>query len=156
MRMNRVVWAIAGMLAVSSVLPAQAVVLRCRLISTTIKAEVNKVNDVNEHYIGTYIRKGLMLHDNGEVASEVNHGIVDMVNGIEKWEGYCEQTFKDGSMMVMKYQGRGANDKILEASFEFVKGTGRFEGLKGKGTFSGGDFGGFGDYRFTGTYTVKQ
>jgi hypothetical protein len=136
--------------------PAQAEELKCRLISTVTKVETNKIDDQEGHIIGIFERKGLMLHDNGEVANELNRGVIDVVAGVNKWQGYCLQTFKDGSTMMMKHQGTNDKGKIVEASFEFVKGTGRFEGIKGRGTYTGQNYESFNYLQFTGTYTLPE
>lgn len=161
------IWGVIIVLVISAgllvcVSPANAETLKCRLISGLTKTEVNQVGDEEGHVIGMYERKGLMLHENGEVANELNRGVFDSAGGITKWQGYCLQTFKDGSTMWMKHQGTMDKGQIVEASFEFIKGTGRFEGIKGKGTFTGGlvtyaeDHGGYEDLRFTGTYTLEK
>jgi len=112
--------------------------------------------------MGFYDRKGLMLYENGDVANEANQGVFDSTKEGTKWQGYCVQTFKDGSTMWMKHQGTRVGNQIAEASFEFIKGTGRFEGIKGQGTISGNwitytkDNGGYEDLQFTGTYTLPK
>ena len=134
---------------------------KCRLISGTTKVEVIGVGDEKGHLMGFYERKGLMLYENGEVANEANRGVFDRTEEGSKWEGYCVQTFKDGSTMWMKHQGTRVKNQIAEATFEFIKGTGRFEGIKGQGTITGrwityaDDHGGYEDLQFTGTYTLQ-
>jgi len=135
--------------------PAQAEDLKCRLISTVTKVETNNIDDQEGHIVGIFERKGLMLHENGEIANELNRGVFDSVKGVSKWQGYCLQTFMDGSTMWMWHQGTNDKGQIVEASFEFIKGTGRFEGIKGRGTFTGQDYGSFNYLQFTGTYTLR-
>lgn len=134
----------------------QAEDLKCKLISTVTKVDINKVDDQEGHIVGTLERKGLMIHENGEVANELNKVIFDRVKEGSKWQGYCLQTFKDGSTIMMKHQGTNEKGQIVAASFELIKGTGRFEGIKGKGTFTGQDHGSFNYLQFTGTYTLPK
>lgn len=135
---------------------------KCRLISGYTKLEVIEVGDEEGHLMGFYERKGLMLYENGEVANEANRGVFDRAKGGTKWQGYCVQTFKDGSTTWMKHQGTRVKDQIAEATFEFIKGTGRFEGIKGQGTITGRwityteDHGGYEDLQFTGNYKLPQ
>jgi hypothetical protein len=67
----------------------------------------------------------------------------------------------------MKYQGKskaapGGKMRMSEATFEFTTGTGRFEGIKGKGSFSGMEprflkgFRGYAYFDFTGAYTLSS
>ncbi len=154
-------WILLGILAISawvlgSASPIQAEELKCRLVSTVTKVDTHKVDDQEGHLVGTLERKGLMLHDNGEVANELNKVIFDRVKDISKWQGYCLQTFQDGSTIMMKHQGTNEKGKVAEASFELIKGTGRFEGIKGQGTFTGQDYGSFNYLQFTGTYTLPK
>ena len=154
-------WCFLGIVAISAWIlgpaaQAEAEELNSRLISTITKVETNKIDDQEGHVVGTFERKGLMVHENGEVANELNRGIFDNVGGVSKWQGYCLQTFKDGSTMMMKHHGTNVKGQIAEASFELIKGTGRFEGIKGGGTFTGQDYGSFNYLQFTGTYTLPQ
>ena len=139
--------------------PAWAETLKCRLVNGVTKMETMAVGDEEGHVVGVYERKGVMMHENGEVANEATWGIFDSAKG---WQGYCLQTFQDGSTIWMRHQGSMQKGKIVEATFELTGGTGRYEGIKGGGTFTGGyvsyseDSGGFGDFHFTGTYTLPK
>ena len=57
------------------------------------------------------------------------------------WEGYTTITFKDGSTFTYKFQGASSSDpgaaKLLKGKGEFIKGTGRFEGIKGQLSLEG-------------------
>ena len=158
---KKTMWVLFVILVISawvlgSAAPAQAADLKCKLISMGTKVETNKIDDQEGHIIGIFERKGLMVHENGEVANELNKGFFDSVKGVSKYQGYCLQTFKDGSTMMMKHQGTINKGQIADASFEFIKGTGRFEGIKGRGTYTGQNYGSFNYLQFTGTYTLPQ
>ena len=158
---KKTMWVLFVILVISawvlgSAAPAQAADLKCKLISMGTKVETNKIDDQEGHIIGIFERKGLMVHENGEVANELNRGFFDSVKGVTKFQGYCLQTFKDGSTMMMKHQGTINKGQIADASFEFIKGTGRFEGIKGRGTYTGQNYGSFNYLQFTGTYTLPQ
>jgi hypothetical protein len=158
---KKTIWVLFGILVISawvlgSAAPGQAEDLKCKLISMYTKVETNKIDDQEGHIIGIYERKGLMVHENGEVANELNRGVFDSVKGVSKYQGYCLQTFKDGSTMMMKHQGTINKGQIVEASFEFIKGTGRFEGIKGRGTYTGQNYESFNYLQFTGTYTLPE
>ena len=89
--------------------------------------------------------EGLAYCDNGEIAKARADGISDFVPGKGSQSmGYNFFTFEDGSTFVIKYQrsvvydesGRGS----AKASSEFIKGTGRFERIKGTSTSTGKNF----------------
>ena len=58
--------------------------------------------------------------------------------------------------MMMKHQGTNVKEQIAEVSFEFIKGTSRFEGIKGQGTYSGQNYENFNYLQITGSYTLPQ
>ena len=57
---------------------------------------------------------------------------------------------------MMKYQCTINKGQIGEARFEFIKGTDRFEGIKGRGTYSGQNYENFNYLQITGSYTLPQ
>jgi hypothetical protein len=158
---KKTIWVLFGILVIlawvlGSAAPSQAEDLKWKLISMGTKVETNKIDDQEGHIIGIFERKGLMIHENGDVANELNRGFIDIVKGVRKFQGYCLQTFKDGSTIMMKHQGTNVKGQVVEASFELIKGTGRFDGIKGQGTFTGQDYESFNYLHFTGTYTLPQ
>lgn len=97
-----------------------------------------KIGDVENHFIGTYQYEGVNIVDGGEVATSVNNGIFDFTNGLGTYSGYAIFTFSDGSTYTIKYEGAFKmtdKGKVNEGTTKFVGGTGRFEGVTGKGTF---------------------
>jgi hypothetical protein len=126
-----------------------------------------EVGDVEGHYIGAYERKGLAFHGKGEIAIQFCKGTFDSSGGITSYQGHSILHFEDGSTVSMKYEGKsvpasGGKMRSSEATFEFTTGTGRFEGIKGKGSFSGmeprflKDFRGYAYFDFIGTYTLPS
>jgi hypothetical protein len=139
--------------------------LNWKLTNNAVKGEVVQISDEKGHVIGVYENRGLMFHENGDVATEISKGTFESVGGINHFKGYCEQTFNDDSTIWMKYEGSSKPDpngkgRVGEATFEIYKGTGRFEGIKGSGTFKGGqpaftkESSGYWYWDFTGTYLV--
>jgi hypothetical protein len=146
---------------------AEAKTMKFRNVGHIAKAEIIEVADVEGHYIGAYERKGLAFHDKGEIAIQFCKGTFDSSGGITSYQGHSILHFQDGSTVSMKYQGEskpasGGKMRTSEATFEFTTGTGRFEGIKGKGSFSGMEprflkgFKGYAYFDFTGTYTVSS
>ena len=165
-------WCLIGILLISAWLlvsakQAEAKTMKFRNVGHVAKVEMFEVGDVEGHYIGSYERKGLALHDKGEIAILLCKGMFDSSGGITSYQGYSILHFEDGSTVTMKYQGKSkpASDgkmRTSEATFEFTTGTGRFEGIKGKGSFSGMEprflkgFKGYAYFDFTGTYTLSS
>ena len=165
-------WCLIGSLAIMawllvSATQAEAKTMKFRNVGHVAKAEMFEVGDVEGHYIGSYERKGLALHDKGEIAIQFCQGTFDSSGGITSYQGHSILHFEDGSTVSMKYQGKskpapGGKMRTSEATFEFTTGTGRFEGIKGKGSFSGMEprflkgFKGYAYFDFTGTYTLSS
>ena len=146
---------------------AEAKTMKFRNVGHVVKAEMFEVGDVEGHYIGAYERKGLAFHDKGEMAIQFCKGTFDSSGGITSYQGHSILHFEDGSTVSMKYQGKSKPDpggkmRTSEATFEFTTGTGRFEGIKGKGSFSGMEprflkgFKGYAYFDFTGTYALSR
>ena len=141
--------------------------MKFRNVGHIAKAEIIEVGDVEGHYIGAYERKGLAFQDKGEIAIQFCKGTFDSSGGITSYQGHSILHFEDGATVSMKYQGKskpapGGKMRTSEATFEFTTGTGRFEGIKGKGSFSGMEprflkgFKGYAYFDFTGTYTLSS
>ena len=104
--------------------------------------QAKPVGDVEGHVTGTFQRRGLCLYATGEVAVYLAEGALDITkgNGTVKGESTC--TFEDGSSstttwsMKMTALPNGLH-VYTEGKGEFVRGTGRFEGIQGTTTFSG-------------------
>ena len=165
------IWGIMIILVISAYFlvfatKAMAEPLKYREATKAFKVEVIPVGDEKGHVIGVFENRGLMFHENGEVATEISRGTFESTEGINYWKGYCVQTFEDDSTIWMKHEGsskpasNGKGRVVEKATFEIFKGTGRFEGIKGSGTFKGGqpaftkESRGYWYFDFTGNYTL--
>jgi hypothetical protein len=165
------IWGIMIILLISACLMvfatnAMAESLKCKLTNNAVKVEFMPIGDEKGHAIGVYENRGLMIHENGEVATEISKGTFESIEGINYFKGYCVQTFEDDSTIWMKYEGssklapNGKGRVVEKTDFEIFKGTGRFKGIKGSGTFQGGqpaftkESRGYWHYDFMGTYTL--
>ena len=105
--------------------------------------------------------KGLVFFENGEIATYSLAEMIEITKGNVTAQGYAIYTFEDESTQVTKFQGAGTSPEgkpiSFKGSFTYIRGTGRFEGIQGSGSFSGKFFHGFGPYwDFTGTYTLPE
>jgi hypothetical protein len=115
---------------------AGAETLKSRSVATATKAEQIPVNDEPGHILVMQIAEGLALFENGETAKMRVTAVADTAPG----KGgqaivYAIYTFGDGSTVVTRSQRLMVADKSgtvsAKATGEIIKGTGRFEGIKG-------------------------
>jgi hypothetical protein len=86
-----------------------------------------------------YERRGVAIFKN-EVAVLEIQGTFDYIKGKGTWEVYSQITFKDGSTFTYKLQGAMTiveGVKLINGKGKYIKGTGRFEGIKGKLSLTG-------------------
>ena len=88
------------------------------------------VGDAEGHTVTLGTRGALYVFDNGEVATMRNVYTTDFTKGAGPLMQYVTVKFPDGATIIWKSQGRvgpGAGGWTSE----ILKGTGRFEGIKG-------------------------
>jgi hypothetical protein len=129
-----------------------------RRVQGTAAATNVEVGDVPGHVVGVVEFKGLTFFADGEIATHSNPATFDLTNGSGPHQGYVVHYFDDGSTSIERYRGEArlsADGKrtIVEGTFKCVGGTGRFEGLKGEGTYRGERLGALrtGDYVYVDT-----
>jgi len=148
---------------------AQTKTMNYRLSTYLSNVEVLPVGDAEGHLLGLFSRKGLASFENGEVATFTNWGTQDATKGRGTFDYYVMLTFDDNSTTVAKGQGtfepgpKGLS--LYKGTAEFIKGTGRFEGIKGNLSYTGRSLtpyskekGTMGDayYDVTSTYTLPS
>jgi len=140
-------WGIIGILFIAALLlmpatQAGAETVKFRLVTYLSKVEWSPVGDVKGHVVGFYSRRGLAFFENGEVATYSNRGWFDSTKGKSSYQGYNFYTYEDGSTTIGKVEGtltpiEGTKQRSAKGTQKFIKGTGRFEGIKGSGTHTG-------------------
>jgi len=118
------------------------------------------------HFVGLSIRKGLTTFETGEVCATSDVEYVDVTKGVGTTTGYVTDMFDDGSSCIGKVENHfsvGPNGLFVASiKAEYVKGTGRFEGIKGTVTVtakqikSTKDFAGFSEVEGTAIYTLPS
>jgi len=120
--------------------------LAYRAVYHVQKLEPIEVGDVPGHFMGVSDTPGLIFMTKGPASGEIGTRKAttysDIVNGKGSFIGYYVYTFRDGSAMHTKAVGTytpvdGGKRSAFEGTVEVAGGTGRFEGMKGKGTFKG-------------------
>jgi len=110
---------------------ADAETMTCKFYSWVIKRERTPIGDVEGHKVLHDNRGAFCVFENGEVATFSNHvATVDMVKGSGTIMQYVKLNFPDGSTIIIKSQGTIGGAAGAWTS-EIIKGTGRFEGIKG-------------------------
>lgn len=113
------------------------------LASPLTRIEFVPVPDAKGHAVGLLERRGVAIYEKGEIAAYHTRATFDSIKGQGgTFRGYSDYTFEDGSTIISKYQGTawvpsGKKLYSIKGTGEHIKGTGRFEGIKGKVSFSG-------------------
>jgi hypothetical protein len=112
-----------------------------RITSYLTKMEYIPIADVEKHVVGTYERKGLAVLENGEIATYLSIGTYDFVDSSGPFQGYTTLTYNDGSTTISKYDATMTKESgkmpSLIGKGEYIKGTGKYEGIKGTISFTG-------------------
>ena len=137
-------WILFGILVISawvlgSVIPAGAETLKFKSYTYVTKAESFPVGDVDGHTVGYTTRRAFLVFENGEVATQKSVSTSDAIKGSGASLTYQNITFSDGSTIIIKAVGTvtGTGPMVYQSikmTREIIKGTGRFEGIKGTGS----------------------
>ena len=115
---------------------------KVRTVYRYIKAEAAEVGDVPGHVVGIAEARGLTFPDTGEVGTYLVQVTFDYVNGSGPHQGYATAVFEDGSEAIIKVEGmttqvEGGKTSDFEGKYTYMKGTGRFKGIQGSGSYTG-------------------
>ncbi len=115
--------------------------MKCKNIATAIKDERISVVDEQGHELGIQVYEGLAYFENGEIAKVRFQSVFDRIPGkATQAIGYTFYTFDDGSTIVAKFQRLVSGTGSATATTELIKGTGRFQGIKGTASATGKQF----------------
>jgi hypothetical protein len=121
-----------------------------RFVSYQVKSDVQAVGDVQGHFAGTFRNHGVCFRSVGlpdeEVGVLMSTGTFDGIFPSATTTSKCDMSgkntckFPDGSSITDEWTStckRGPKGKLVaEGRSTLVEGTGRFEGIKGGGTFT--------------------
>jgi len=112
-----------------------------RIVNFAAGFESASVPDVEGHTIYLLKMKVIFFSDKWGTASGILTGTADLIKGAGSLEGYDYYTFPDGSTITSRWKAKqkGAGAGITggaggEGTWTYVKGTGKFAGIKGEGT----------------------
>jgi hypothetical protein len=128
-------WILFGTLVISvwflgSPIQAGAETMNFNAYNVVTKRETVPVADVEGHALGLTVRNGFFIFENNEVAASISVGTHDYIKGEGPFMQYITITFQDGSTIIIKTQG-ASGTAGFQLTSEIIKGTGRFEGIKG-------------------------
>ena len=141
MTTKKSMWVLFGILVISawilgSAIQAGAETMNYKFYSWVIKSESVPISDMEGHAVGFVMRGGFFVFENGEVATTNTVATADTIKGSGPFMNYVTIKFADGSTIIIKSQGTvGGTAPAAYTSggwtSEIIKGTGRFEGIKG-------------------------
>ena len=146
------IWILIGMVVIMAWLlgsatqtGAQTYTLKCRTTGHALKANVIEIGDVPGHIVGVGEMAGVQSCDDGSIATTSSKWRTDLTKGNGKSHFYVLVSYEDGSTTCYK----GINTVTAnpdgktarwDEEFEYIKGTGRFEGIQGSGSAIGKRF----------------
>jgi hypothetical protein len=119
---------------------AGAETMKYKIYTYVVKSENVLIGDVEGHAVSLIIRRAILEFENGETATNIIITTGDRIKGSGPILVYSTIIFTDGSTIIIKSQGTTAGGTAVgvitrtEATGEIIKGTGRFEGIKGTET----------------------
>jgi hypothetical protein len=128
----RVLFAILVVIAwvLGSVIQAGAETMKCRTSTVVTKDETLPVGYEEGHVLGLQITEGLAFFENGEVANIRSHLVYDRYDKVVP--GKSSQAIGYRSTIVQGFQRlQISGEASAKVTSELIKGTGRFEGIKG-------------------------
>lgn len=116
-------------------------VLSFHFVTNSSSLQSLEVGDREGHLLRLNRRSGVAIFPDGSVGASQYAATNDYINGVGAYVAYCNISLSDGSALWFKVAG---STKMEEAATLFpetqvvvLRGTGRFEGATGEGTFKG-------------------
>ena len=105
-----------------------------------------KVPDVEGHAIRLCEAKGIVFTEKWGNCLAYHTYTIDLIKGEGTSQGYAHYTYPDGSAYDTKFEGKNkgaatefsagiAGSVNAEGTWTYIKGTGKFEGIQGGGTY---------------------
>jgi hypothetical protein len=141
MAKRKSIWVLFGILVITawvlgSAIQAGAETWNFKFYTWVIRGETVPVGDVEGHSVWFLQRGAFRVFENGEVATATAVVTGDFIKGAGPLTQYATLTFGDGSTIIIKSQGTAGAPAAGAPTAggwksEIIKGTGRFEGIKG-------------------------
>ena len=111
-------------------------------MKSSVKWEQIAVGDQEGHALVVEEAKGVSSNMEGKWFGEgwvQRHvGFIDMntTTGMTSGHGYEEVTDQDGNKYFTRWEGKATGQATWEGTYVIYKGTGKYEGIKGRGKWS--------------------
>ena len=145
-KMKIAIWGCIGVSLIAALVLSPATQAKAETMKYNYTSQHTKMNfvvfpDVKGHVVGVFELRGLAFFET-EIAALEGVGTFDKIKPVVTFQGYILITFKDGSTITQKVQGShapppGEKRHSYKGKGEYIKGTGRFEGIKGELSFTG-------------------
>jgi hypothetical protein len=121
---------------------AKAETVKFTVTNYITKIEAIPVPDVEGHVLILAERRGVAVFEDGSAAAYLARMTADLTKYNGPAQGYAELTYPDGSKNMTKWQltleiPAGKKLATFKGKGDYIKGTGRFEGIKGTISFNG-------------------
>jgi len=121
---------------------AKAETVKFTVTNHITKVEALPVPDVEGHVLLLVERRGVAVFKDGSAAAYHSKITADLTKYHGPAQGYSELTYPDGSKSMTKWQltlkiPAGKKLATFKGKGHYIKGTGRFEGIKGTISFNG-------------------
>lgn len=138
-----------GLVGILSILLSQlaATPVLAETIKITVACHVTRQErtpniEEEKHFLGMISRRGLAFFEDGDIASYESWETYDQSFEKRVIQGYALFRYLDGTKNMLRYHGEGKAIQrgeiwLFRGECEYVLGTGRFEGIHGKGHYSG-------------------
>ena len=106
--------------------------------SVTTNSQQMEVGDEEEHVLVIYEAKQIYINEKtGEkfVSTSINTMDINLKTGQGTVKGYGVSTFPNGDKIVRMHEGKPVGKGHWKGTYSYIKGTGKYEGIKGKGTW---------------------
>jgi hypothetical protein len=125
-----------GMTAIDNTVAAERIA--GRNVKHNVKWEQIEVGDEEGHVIAVYESKGISSRTDGKTSLLWECGILDinLKTGVGSGNGYGTTTDEAGDKMYWTWEGKNVGKGTWEGTWAYTTGTGKFAGIKGKGTFT--------------------
>ena len=107
--------------------------------SHTVKWEQIEIGDEEGHVIAIYEQKQVYFNEmTGEKTPSTTFGIMDLniKTGQGSGHGYGVNFYKDGAKTFRTWEGKSVGEGHWRGTYSLIKGTRKYEGVKGGGTWN--------------------
>ena len=107
-----------------------------REVFVTIDSQNVPVKTMDGLVLGVMEQRGFAFYEDDSVAAITAWLTYESHGRNTQYSGYVLYSFRDGATQFARFEGDGDAIGKQKGKFTFIRGTGRFEGISGGGTFT--------------------